>query len=172
MSADVFSAFSEAERGPASAPAGAVDDAALRLNPGALYYRERPAADKSANVFEKYFSPAAARQSRSFHPTSDGSLMNRAAYAASSLVIARDDSGREKLNTSYLLTVLTYAAAESANRPYWRRSTSQPFSDFGSSIGNDAGMNLFHEFEPGLRGMVRNHAPRFISRLAVRLRNR
>jgi hypothetical protein len=30
-----------------------------------------------------------------------------------------------------------------------------------STIGNDAGLNLFHEFEPGIRRIVGDHTPRF-----------
>lgn len=144
----------------------------MRLNLGDLYYQQRPEPQKSANIFEKYLSPVAARQSRSFRPRTDGSLMSRATYAASGFVVTRDATGRKKLNTAYLLTVLTSAAAQSANRPYWRRSPSQPISDFGSTIGNDAGLNVFHEFEPGLRGMLKNHTPHFIANIGERLRNR
>jgi hypothetical protein len=169
---EVFRAFETAVYSPATAPAGTGTGSAMRLNLGELYYQEKPAPESSTNVFAKYLSPAAAKQSRSFHPRSDGTLMSRATYAASSFVITRDDSGRKKLNTAYLLTVLTSAAAQSANRPYWRRSPSQPFSDFGSTIGNDAGMNVLHQFEPGFRGLMKNHAPRFLSNLGERLRNR
>ena len=34
-------------------------------------------------------------------------------------------------------------------------------SDKSSTIGNDAGLNLFHESEPGIRRIVRDHTPRF-----------
>jgi len=30
--------------------------------------------------------------------------------------------------------------------------------DFGSTIGNDAALNLFHELEPGIRQMVKGHS--------------
>jgi hypothetical protein len=43
-----------------------------------------------------------------------------------------------------------------------------PFGDFGSTIGNDAGMNLFHEFGPGIRQMVIGHAPKFVFRIGER----
>jgi hypothetical protein len=51
-------------------------------------------------------------------------------------------------------------AVHNARRPYGARSASTPLNDFGSTIGNEGG-NLFHEFEPGIRQMVRDHMPSF-----------
>jgi hypothetical protein len=99
--------------------------------------------------------------------TSDSdNLFARAIYAASSTFIMRGDDGGRHLNNNYLLKVLTSAAASTADRPYWRRSASQPFADIGSTIGNDAGMNVLHEFQPGILQLVRNHQPRFLSKIA------
>ena len=44
-----------------------------------------------------------------------------------------------------------------------------PFNDFGSTIGSDAGMNVFHEFGPGLRQMVKGFTPKFVSRIEERI---
>ncbi|MGA7170621.1 MAG: hypothetical protein WBX08_15810, partial [Candidatus Sulfotelmatobacter sp.] len=68
-------------------------------------------------------------------------------------------------NTSYLVRVLASAAADTASRPYWRRSVGEPFSDLGSTVGNDAGTNLWHEFRPGIEQVMKSHTPRFVSRI-------
>ena len=86
-----------------------------------------------------------------------------------SIFVTRDDSGKRRLNASYFLGVLSLVAVHSARRPYWARSASAPFNDFGSTIGNDAGINLFHEFEPGIRQMVKAHAPKFVSSIEERI---
>jgi hypothetical protein len=101
----------------------------------------------------------------SYRPLAQGSLMGRATFAASRTVITRDPSGKGKLNTSYFLGVLTSALAHTAYRPYWRRSVGAPFSDFGSTVGNDAGMNLWHEFGPGIQQMMKSHTPKFVERI-------
>ena len=80
-----------------------------------------------------------------------------------------DDSGKKRLNASYFLGVLSLVAVHNAGRPYWARSASAPFNDFGSTIGNDAGLNLFHEFEPGIRQMVKGHTPRFAFKIGERI---
>lgn len=95
--------------------------------------------------------------------------MGRAIDAASHIFVTRDESGKKRLNASYFLGILRLLAAHSTRRPYWARSTSAPFIDFGSMIGNDAGLNLFHEFEPGIRQMVKGHTPRFAFRVGERL---
>jgi hypothetical protein len=95
--------------------------------------------------------------------------MGRASYAASRIFVTHDDSGKGRLNTSYFLGALTSAAIHTAYRPYWTRSTSETFNDFGSTIGSDAGMNVYHEFGPGIRKRVKGLAPRFVSRSAERI---
>jgi hypothetical protein len=168
----VFRAFADAAHVPATGPANMSWNRTLQ--PGlAEFVDQQQAAAKDSNRFlEKYLSPAAVRQSHIFHPLSDGTTMRRATYAASSILVQRDETGKKRLNTSYLLSVLTTAAAHSANRPYWRRSLSQPVSDFGSTVGNDAGMNLFHEFEPGLRALAKNHTPRFITSIQSKIESK
>jgi hypothetical protein len=96
-------------------------------------------------------------------------MMGRATYAASRIFVTRDDSGKGRLNTSYLVRTLTSVAAATASRPYWRRPAGAPISDFGSTVGNDTGMNLWHEFGPGIQQLMKNHAPKFVSKIEERI---
>src|SRR4029077_15821713 len=109
------------------------------------------------------------KRNLNYHPSSSSSLMGRAMYAASGVFITRDEPRKGRLNSSYFLGVLSSVAVHAAYRPYWARSSGAPFGDFGSTIGNDAGMNLFHEFRPGLEQLMKNHAPRFVSRIEERI---
>jgi hypothetical protein len=139
------------------------------LSSSSLSVEPEAAENNSGKFLEKYFQHSSLKPP-GYHPAASGSLMGRATYAASSILIARDQEGKSRLNTSYILAVLTSAAAHSAYRPYWRRSVAQPFSDFGATIGNDAGMNVFHEFEPGIRQLVKSHEPKFVSRIEARIK--
>jgi len=121
--------------------------------------------------FGKYLYPSSLKPNMRYHPSSGGGFMSRATYAASRIVIVRDDAGKGRLNTSYFLGALTSVAVSTAYRPYWARSSSATFNNFGSTIGSDAGMNLFHEFEPGIRQMVKGHTPKFASRIGERVTN-
>jgi hypothetical protein len=124
---------------------------------------------ESGAFFSKYLYPALLKQDPRYHPSNSGSFWGRATYAASRIVITRNDSGERVLNTSYFLAVLTSVAISTAYRPYWTRSTSATFATFGSTIGSDAGINLLHEFEPGIRQLVKRHAPKFVSRIEERI---
>ena len=111
------------------------------------------------------------RQDPRYYPSTSDSIMGRTTYAASRVLITRNDSGKRTLNTSYLLGVLTSAAVATAYRPYWARSASTTFKDLGSTIGSDAGINVFHEFWPGIRQVLERHSPKFVSRIEKRLTN-
>ena len=106
------------------------------------------------------------KTSNRYRASDSDNLFARAIGAAWSTVIARGEDGSSHLNNHYLLKVLTSAAAQTAERPYWRRSASQPLADIGSTIGNDAGMNVLHEFQPGIMQLVKNHQPKFFSKIA------
>jgi hypothetical protein len=135
------------------------------LYKGALIQKE------SSAFFGKYLYPSLLKQDPRYYPSSSGSFLGRATYAVSRILITRNDSGKKTLNTSYFLGVLTSVAIATAYRPYRARSTSATFKTFGSTIGSDAGINLLHEFGPGIRKMVKGHTPKFVSRVEERITN-
>jgi hypothetical protein len=116
-------------------------------------------------ILSKYLKPPSSNQKALYPPLGAENLMDRAVQAASRTFFTRDESGKDRINTSYFLRTLTAVMADTASRPYWRRSVGEPFSDFGSSVGNSAGMNVLHEFEPSLQQALKSHAPRFVSRM-------
>lgn len=130
----------------------------------------RASAQQGSGFFlDKYLYPATLPQGSRYRASSSDGLIGRATDAASRIFWTRDGSGARRLNTSYFLRVATSIAADTASRPFWKRSASGPFSDFGSTIGNDAGMNLFHEFGPDLGQAVTSHLPKFVSRIEERI---
>jgi hypothetical protein len=131
-------------------------------------YRE----PKDTNDFFGRQIPALLRHSVSYHAVAGNSLAARATRAASNTFITRTPSGKAKLNTSYFLGVLSSAMIHTAYRPYWNRPVSAPFSDFGSTVGNDAGMNVLHAVGPQLEQLMKSHAPRFVSRIEQSIEHR
>ncbi len=134
-------------------------------------YKARSIEDRSSTFFGRYLYPSVLKQRLRYHPSTSNSLMGRATDAASRIFIVRDDAGKGRLNTSYFLGVLTSVAIHTAYRPYWVRSASATFNNFGSTIGRDAGINLFHEFQPGLLQMMKGHTPTFVSKIEARITN-
>jgi hypothetical protein len=124
---------------------------------------------ESNNVFKQYLNSSTLKKQSAYRYSSGVSLMGRAAYAGSRVFVTRDEFGKSRLNTSYLLRALGSMAAATASRPYWRRSPGEPFGDLGSTVGNEAGMNLWREFRPGIEQLMKNHTPRFVSRIKERI---
>jgi hypothetical protein len=125
--------------------------------------------EESSTSFGKLLYPLVLKQNLGYHASTNGSFLGRATYAASRVFVMRDDSGKRNLNTAYFLGVLASAAIQTAYRPYWARSSSETFNNFGSTIGSDAGMNVFHEFGPGIRHLVKGHTPKFVSKIEDRI---
>ncbi len=133
--------------------------------------REKPDQSNSRDFFTRHLYPTLPKGNLNYHPANE-SLVRRATYAASRALIIRDDSGKARLNTSYLLRTLTSVARDTASTPYWKRHAADPFSDFGSTIGNDVGMNVLHEFEPGFEKVLKNHTPRFVTAMEQHSRHK
>ena len=138
---------------------GAFELPPLTLHGGA------PVSKQSTDFFQKHLYPSLLNPNARYHASESDKWMTRATDAASQILVTRDGTGRRRLNTSYLLSVAAAVASHSASRPYWLRSGSEPISDFGSTIGNDAGMNLLHEFGPGVRHAMTDHLPGFLFRI-------
>ena len=177
--AEKFQAFVNEARSPLILGAVGVNAGVMReielehFTPGpqpsfAAVYRVALIQKESSAFFGKYLYPSLLKQDPRYYPSTSDSVMGRATYAVSRIFITRDDSGKRRLNTSYFLGVLTSVAIATAYRPYWARSPSTTFKAFGSTIGSDAGMNLLHEFEPGMRQMVKGQAARFVGKIEER----
>jgi hypothetical protein len=137
----------------------------------AIVYETAPAPKESGDFLSKFLVASLQNPNSRYRSSSNDGWVGRATDAASSIFVTRDESGKRRLNTSYFVAVLTSVAMHSASRPYWARqaSASAPLGDFGSTVGNDAGMNLLHEFGPGLREAVTGHMPSFVFKLEQRV---
>jgi len=151
-----------------SLPDAPVVQASAEANNGSAQFgnfafdQEEPNQNSARDFFTRHLYPTLPKQILNYHPANEG-LVRRATYAASRTLIVRDDSGKAGLNTSYLLRMLTSVAKDTASTPYWRRRFAEPFSDFGSTIGNDVGINVLHEFEPGIETVLKKHTLKFMT---------
>ena len=128
-------------------------------------YREALIQKESSAFFGRYLYPSLLKQDPRYYPSTSASFLGRATYAVSRILITRRDSGERTLNTSYFLGVLTSVGIATAYRPYWTRSASSTFKTLGSTIGSDAGINLFQEFRPEIRQLVNRHSPKLVSKV-------
>jgi hypothetical protein len=165
----IFKVFVEEARSPLKFAAMGGNAGMMRQDGFATLDKAASGQKGSNTIFGKYLYPSLLKRQSAYRSLSSGSLMGRATFAASRIFVTRDDSGKGRLNTSYFLRALTSVAADTASRPYWRRPFAEPFSDFGSTVGNDAGMNLLHEFGPGVRQLMKSHAPNFVAKIEERI---
>jgi hypothetical protein len=142
-----------------------------------------PVVQKESNAFvEKYLYPWQWRQDLRYQPSTSDGFVGRIGYAASHLFFTRDDSGKRKLNTSYMLRVLTSAAVSAATYrptpacvattiycPYRTQPVSATFGNFGSTVAGDAGRNIFHEFWPGIHQILGGHSLKVLQRVEERI---
>ena len=161
--------------GPVGISAGAMRSTELgRVAPGlqpslTAHYQVAFTERQSSTFLDKYLYPSLPGQGPRYYASTSDSFIGRASYAVSRILVTRDDSGKSRLNTRYFLGMLTTVAIHTAYRPYRMRSTSDTFNNFGSTIGGNAGMNVVHEFGPGIRQMVKGLTPRFVSRIGERI---
>lgn len=126
-------------------------------------------AERPSGFWGRYLYGPAPNHATMADSSTDGSFVGRVAYAASRIVLTQDEAGRNHLNTAYLFRVLTLAAIHASARPYWARSSTATFGDFGSAIGGGAGENVVHAFQPEIGQVVKKITPRFVSRIERRI---
>ena len=175
--AERFRSFTNEARSPLARAAVSIGPGVRETEKGLVTPRPPPRStvpyeaafiQKESSAFlEKYLYPPFLN-SRYYASTSDN-FMGRVSYAASRIFITRDRSGKGRLNTSYFIGVLASVAVHSAYRPNGTQSTSAAFGNFSSAVGSDAGINVYHEFGPGIRQMLKGHIPRFVSRIEERI---
>ncbi len=111
--ADKFQAFVEEARSPLIFGAAGLNAMALReaqdhAAPGmqsSFYtlYEASVVQRESSAFLGKFLYPSLLKQDPRYYPSTSQSFMGRTAYAASRLLITRNDAGKATLNTSYLL---------------------------------------------------------------------
>ena len=151
---------------------------ALEIEPGNLTPPSQPSPtasfalrfthNQSDDSFAKYMIFQTPKPDLEYAHSAGGSFLGRVSFAASSGILTHSASGRPRLNISFCLGMLALAAANTAYRPYWERSGSAVGGEFGVSIGSNAGINVYHEFEPAIRQKARALTPKFIYRLGER----
>jgi hypothetical protein len=120
--------------------------------------------EESSPFLTRHLYPSSLERDARYHASTSDSFMGRTFFAASRVLVTHDSSGKGKLNTRYFLGVLASVAAHSASRANRMQSALAPFNDFGSTVGEDAGMNVFHEFGPGIQQIMKAHTPKFVAR--------
>ena len=151
----------------ANSAAAEIEPANLTPQPGSTPSNQlRFTPDQPRDPFANYLQFQLPRPDPAY---ADGSsFLGRTSYAVSSTFLSRSASGKPRLNTAYILGMLALAAVHTGYRPYWQRTGGAVAGDFGVTIGSNAGINVFHAFEPAILNKTRALTPKFLYKLQER----
>lgn len=104
-----------------------------------------------------------------YFPSHRRSLISRSWYAATRVVITRNDSGNNTFNTSELLGTLFTSSLQNSYYPRRERNFSETMNRFTGALSSDAIGDLQHEFMPDIKRLFRKHAPKEVQKIEEKL---
>jgi hypothetical protein len=129
---------------------------------GAMGYAKRYGADFTDGLTNEIFVtgvfPALLHQDPRYYRLGRGNGFKRTAYALSRIVIARGDSGNNRINGAEFLGNIASGALSMTYYPQNQRNVGEVFTRMGVEIGYDSLFNVMKEFYPDLkRKFSHNH---------------
>jgi hypothetical protein len=119
--------------------------------------------------FTKFLLPTLLHQDPRYHPSEGTSMLSRASYAISRVVIGRNDNGTDTLNTSELAGAVLAASIPTAYHQYRQYTVAETANKAVVGIASDAGMNVLREFWPDIRSCVMDHGPKMMQTLVTHI---
>lgn len=104
-----------------------------------------------------------------YFPSHRQSLIARARYAATRVVIVRNDNGSNGFNTSEFLGALFASSLQNTYYPRHYRTFGNTMSRYGGALSSDALDYLLREFTPDMKRLFRKHAPKDIQKIEEKL---
>lgn len=104
-----------------------------------------------------------------YFPSRKKGLIPRAWYAATRVVVTRDDDGNNTFNSSEFLAVAFTASMQNAYYPQEDRGFTDTMSRIVGALNGDATSNVLREFWPDIVGIFRKHEPARVRRLEQKL---
>jgi hypothetical protein len=101
---------------------------------------------------------------RYFHSQKKG-FFPRGWYAATRVLVTRDDDGNHTFNSSEFLGTLFIGSLQNAYYPRGERSFGNTMNRFAGALGSDATSNILREFWPDIRRIFRKHEPEKVRQL-------
>jgi len=96
-------------------------------------------------------------------------LMARAWYSTTRVVVTKNDKGKNTFNTSEFLGALFTSALQNTYYPRHDRTFGDTMNRFSGALSSDAIGDLLREFTPDMKRFFRKHAPRKILKIEEKL---
>jgi hypothetical protein len=104
-----------------------------------------------------------------YFPSHKRTFISRAWYAATRVVIAKNDNGDSAFNTSEFLGALFTSSLQNSYYPRHDRTFGDTMNRFGGALSSDAIGDLLREFTPDMKRLFRKHAPKEIRKVEEKL---
>src|ERR1700731_1186201 len=124
---------------------------------------------ESRRFIQTYLLSTVLHQDPRYFPSTSTSLMGRAWYAATRVLVTRGDNGRSQFNTSEMLGALSTSALQNVYYPRHYRTLDDTISRFTGALSSDATSAILREFTPDLKRLFNKHCPRKVKRFEERL---
>jgi hypothetical protein len=127
-------------------------------------------ADAEARTFfSQYFFPTILNQDPRYFAKREGTVFNRGWYAATRVLVGRNDAGDSVFNSSYLLSVAATRALANAYIPAEKRTFETTMLAIVGAYGSDAGSLVLREFWPDIMRVFRRHAPERLKKIQEKI---
>jgi hypothetical protein len=120
---------------------------------------------ESGVFFGTFLYPTLFRQDPRYFAEGRGPAIHRIAYAASRVLITKNDAGSRTFNTSHVLAGFTASGLTNAYYPREDRGFGDVMVRASSGLLNDAVTNVLREFWPDIKRKLIRHEPASIKRL-------
>ena len=127
------------------------------------------AGTEASGFFKTFFLPTVLHQDPRYFAMRTEGVLPRIVYAASRVLVTRDDNGGNAFNYSEVLGNLFVRSLANAYLPAQDRSFGQTMNGTAGAILSDAESNLLREFAPDIRRLFRKHAPQKVKEIEKKL---
>jgi hypothetical protein len=124
---------------------------------------------ESRRFIQNFVLASALHEDPRYFESGKRGLISRGWYAATRVLVTRDDYGRNVLNQSELLGASLTSSLQDAYYPRPDRTFGATVNRFAGSLSSDATANVLKEFTPDLKRLFHKHCPQGIQRLEARM---
>ena len=124
---------------------------------------------ESRRFIQSYALSTLLHQDPRYFPSHKRRLISRGWYAATRVLVAKNDNGGSGFNSSELLGALFATALQNSYYPRHYRTFGDTMNRFGGALSSDAISDLLREFTPDMKRFFRKHAPKRIRKVEEKL---
>ena len=120
---------------------------------------------ESRRFIQTFFLSAVLCQDPRYFYSRKKGFFPRGWYAATRVLVTRNDDGDNTFNSSEFLGALFTSSLQNAYYPRSERTFGNTMNRFAGALGSDATSNLLREFWPDIRRIFRKHAPEKVRKI-------